>query len=470
MKIYKIVLLFMILPFFVSCLGILDRMSGVTVEKIQERGALVAVTTYGANNYFVYRGEPLGFEYELLKLLADELNVKLEIKLTDGRVPLIDILNSDYGDIIASSITITKSRRKQYNFTRHFMKTRQVLVQRKTESGEIIDDVTSLIGKEVTITENSHYYNRLKNLSEEIGGDIKITTMPSGIAEEELIRMVSEGIIDYTVADETIAIINNFYYPNVDISTAVSFPQRIAWVVRRESPEFLMFVNDWLKRIESDGTLEDLYNKYYRINRVLEKQLAFSQDPDHKDMISAYDNMIRNYSYIVNWDWRLIAALIYQESRFNPRARSWAGAGGLMQLMPKTAAILGVTDRYDPEQNIFGGIRHLKSLSEQWKDRVPGEKNRLKFILASYNAGSGHVSDAQRLAAKYGKDPLLWDNNVEDFIIKLSSPEYYNDSVVDHGYCRGSEPYNYVRIILSRYEMYKENVSFIPAKEEVSAE
>ncbi|HRX16149.1 MAG TPA: transporter substrate-binding domain-containing protein [Spirochaetota bacterium] len=464
MKLFKIsvILLFML---GYSCIAILDRMSGVTVEKIKERGKLIAVTSYGANNYFLYRGEPFGFEYELLRLLADDLGVKLEIQLTDGRVPLMDILNSDYGDIVASSITITKSRRKQYNFTRHFMKTKQVLVQRLGRDGDIVQDVTDLIGKEVVITENSHYYQRLQNLSEEIGGDILIKTVPPQIGEEELIRMVNDGSIDFTVADETIAMINNFYYPDVDINTPISFPQRIAWVVRRKSPSFRNYVNDWLSRIEADGTLEELYNKYYRINRVLEEQLSFSQDPGNKAIISEYDGLLRKYSYIINWDWRLIAALIHQESRFNPRARSWAGAAGLMQLMPKTAEILGVTDRYNPEQNVFGGIRHLKGLIDIWADRVPGETNRLKFVLASYNAGVGHISDAQRLAEKYGKDPLIWENNVDEYVLKLSNPEFYNDAVVENGYCRGSEPYNYVRVILNRYQIYKKNIPLIPESE-----
>lgn len=464
MRICKITIIFVLLLFLTSCLSLLDRISGVTVESIQERGKLIAVTSYGVNSYFIYRGEPFGFEYEMLKLLADKLDVELEIKLADGRAPLIDILNSDYGDIIASNIAVTRQRMREYDFTEHFLSSRQVLIQKESDSP--VHNLIDLIGKEVTVIRGSHYEERLKNLSEEIGGEINIVTVSPEFSEEELIQKVANGEIDFTIADETVAMINQFYYPGIDIDTEVSFPQRVAWVVRRKSPEFKEYLDEWIEELRADGTLNTLYDKYYKINRVLEEHLIYSQDLEVVSSISEYDDLIRKYAFIVSWDWRLIASLIYQESRFKPRARSWAGAQGLMQLMPATARALGVRNSYSPEENIFAGVRHLKGLKDIWSERVQGDENQTMFILASYNAGSGHVEDAQRLARKYGKNPLIWRDNVEIYMQKLASPEYYNDPVVANGYCRGSEPYNYVRDILERFETYKKHVPLFPEEKE----
>lgn len=445
----------------VSCLKMLDTISGVSTTRIRERGKLIALTTYGENSYFIYRGEPFGFEYELLSLLADELGVELEIRLADKSAPLIDMLNSGEGDLIAANIAITKKRLNEYDFTDHILTSRQVLVQRSGNS-EQLRNVTELIGREILVIENSHYYERLLNLSAEIGGDIVIQTVPHDVSEEDLIKQVSEGKIEYTIADETIAMINRLYYKNIDIQTPVSFPQRIAWIVRRHSPEFLDFVNSWIEKAKNDGTLEELYNKYFMVDRVLEERIAFSQDPENQNTISPYDDLIRKYTVLINWDWRLIASIMYQESRFNPRARSWAGAVGLMQIMPQTARMLGMKDRLDPEDNIYGAIRHLKGLIDLWVAEIGSGPELVNFVLASYNAGSGHVEDARKLARKYGKDPDVWYDNVDLYMLKLSNPQYYNDPVVENGYCRGSEPYNYVREIVQRYGTYRENIPLIP--------
>ena len=147
---------------------------------------------------------------------------------------------------------------------------------------------------------------------------------------------------------------------------------------------------------------------------------------------------------------------MFQESRFEPNARSWAGAMGLLQLMPATAREVDVSDPYDPDQNVAGAVRYLEWLRETyWQERIPDEKERLKFILASYNAGSGHVMDAQRLTEKYGGDPTVWAD-VAYWLLQKSNEEYYNDPVVKYGYARGLEPVTYVSRILERFDHYSQ--------------
>ena len=170
--------------------------------------------------------------------------------------------------------------------------------------------------------------------------------------------------------------------------------------------------------------------------------------------ISGYDDIIKQEADKYNWDWRLISAIIYQESRFNPEADSWAGAYGLMQLMPSTARSLGVEDYKNPKQNIKGGILLLNWLNEQYIESIPDSTERIKFVLASYNIGLGHVKDAQRLAKKYGKNNHVWENNVDFFLRNKSAEKYYKDPVVRWGYCRGKEAFEYVNKVLTNYHHY----------------
>ena len=168
-----------------------------------------------------------------------------------------------------------------------------------------------------------------------------------------------------------------------------------------------------------------------------------------------YDDLIKQAADSIGWDWRLLAALIFRESKFNPKAKSWVGALGLMQLMPRTGRSYGVSNFFDPEENIMGGTKHLQWLENYWSDKVLDSLERRKFVLASYNVGQGHVLDAQNLAEKYSRNPTVWDDNVAYFLLQKSRAQYYKDPVVKRGYCRGEEPFNYVREIYNLFERYE---------------
>jgi membrane-bound lytic murein transglycosylase F len=171
--------------------------------------------------------------------------------------------------------------------------------------------------------------------------------------------------------------------------------------------------------------------------------------------ISRYDDMIRQFSVSIGWDWRLLASLICQESHFNPNVQSYAGAYGLMQIMPDTGKSLGIDITSSPENNLKAGILYINWLHSIFDSRIPDEKERINFILASYNAGPGHVIDAMKLAEKNGMNPQKWEGSVALWLLKKSEPQYYNDSVVKNGYYRGTESVNYVRQVLARFDHYK---------------
>ncbi|NIT57182.1 MAG: transglycosylase SLT domain-containing protein [Aliifodinibius sp.] len=197
-----------------------------------------------------------------------------------------------------------------------------------------------------------------------------------------------------------------------------------------------------------------IYNKYFKNRRAYRERLESEFFSLGGGNISRFDDIIRRYADTLGWDWRLFASQVYQESRFNPRAKSWAGATGLMQMLPETAGEYGAKSIHDPDQNLKAGSKYLKWLLNYWED-IEDETERIKFAMASYNCGFGHIEDAQKLAEKHDAETDKWSGHVNQYILKLSEKEYFNDEVVQYGYCRGEEPYTYVKEIFERYEHYK---------------
>ncbi len=440
----------------------------IDLPEIANRGKLVAITGYNAYSYFIYKGEPMGYDYELVNKLAEFLNLRLEIKIVKDINKMFEMLNNGEGDIITFNLTVTKERSKKVAFTKPLYTTRQVLVQRKpkgwrrmklhTIQKKIINSPLELEGKTVYVRSGSAFLSRLKNLSDEIGGEINIVEADPDLSVEDLIRMVAEGKIDYTIADENVALLNKSYYTDLDVHMAVSFPQKIAWAVRKNSPALLDTVNHWLNEIDNTLEFYMIYKKYFTDRRRIRKRLISEFATFYGGKISPYDEEIKKYAKSIGWDWRLLASLIYQESQFNPKAKSWAGAVGLMQLLPSTAKHFGAKNPHDPIQSLEAGVKYLKWLDDLWSKYVKDNNERIKFVLASYNIGFGHILDARKLAEKYGANPNIWENNVEFYLLKKSEPKFYNDEVVRNGYCSGVETVNYVREILDRYEKYKQFV------------
>ncbi|PCJ89108.1 MAG: lytic transglycosylase F [Flavobacteriales bacterium] len=439
------------------------------LQKIKERGKIIALTGNSSTSYFIYKGQPMGYEYELLELFAKHIDVDLEIVLVDDMDNVLDNLNEGIGDIVAANLTVTNERSQIVSFAEHNMFTRQVLIQklpinwqymkRHEIEEQLVRNPLKLAGKEVYVRKGTSFYTRLKNLSDEIGGKINIMPVPGNYDTEQLIEDVANGKIEYTVADENIALINKTYYPNIDIKTAVSFPQKIAWAVRKNSPQLRNAINDWLKKNRKTSDYATVYNKYFKSSKAQKKRASSMFSSNSGGKISEYDELIQRNSKILDWDWRLLASQVYQESLFDPQAESWVGAYGLMQVLPETAENFGIYNIHIPENNMKAGTLYLVRLEEYWNDKIPGEEERIKFVLASYNVGLGHVIDARRLTEKFGKDIDKWDDNVAEYLLLKSKPKYYTDEVVRHGYCRGQEPYNYVKKILSRYEHYKNVIS-----------
>lgn len=435
------------------------------LQEIKKDGVLRAIVVYSGTSYFLYRGEPMGYEYELLQRLAKHLDLELELVIAHDLNDIINLLNEGKGDLIAHGLTITQERKQAIDFTDYVYLTHQVLVQRKPDNWrkmklheiqrEIISDPIQLIGDTISLRINSSYFQRLQNLEEEIGGKIFVDTIPGTVPTVKIIEKVVSKEIKYTMADNNIAEINSSYYPILDVSTKMSFAQRIAWGVRKNSPELKKALNNWIRSMRKEVDYYVIYNKYFKNRGSYRRRIESEFYSKNTGNISQYDPLIKKYASEIGWDWRFVSSIIYQESQFKPDEKSWAGARGLMQLMPSTARELGVSDLTSPEENIRAGTQYLKQLWHRWEE-IPDSSTRMKFTLASYNCGYSHVKDAQRLAEKYDHNPEKWDQHVAKYLLKLSYSDYYSDEVVRYGYVRGIEPVNYVKQILNRYLHYKE--------------
>lgn len=441
----------------------LTELSSRDLNDIKEEGVVRVVTNYNSTNYFVYKGTPMGYQLELLQEFSNYMGLKLDVTVNNDLSTNYRNLKTGKVDIIASSLAATLEKNRGIQFSEPHSFSRQVLIQQRYHAdnnnqgqrayNKLIRNQLNLAGQTIYVQKESAYAKRLRNLAQEIGDSINIVEI-ADYEVEQLIGLVASGEIKYTVCDENLARVNLNYYPNLDVETAISFPQKLSWALRSTSPDLLNVVNNWLISFKKTARYSQIYQKYY-----LNKRSVHLVDEGFHSIkggqVSDFDELIKEESNNFDWDWRLIASLIYQESRFLPKVESWAGAQGLMQLMPATANRFGVTNPENPRQNIRGGVEFLRWLDERLKLRVENPEERIKFVLASYNVGLGHVLDAMNLAEKYGKDPLVWENNVDYYLLHKSEPKYFNDPVVKFGYCRGEEPYHYVTEILERYDHYK---------------
>lgn len=426
------------------------------LEQIVDSGELVVLTLYSSTTYFNYRGQAMGFQYELSQQFADELGVKLRVETARTATELVEKLLKGEGDLIAYNLPITKNGKDGLLYCGEEVITHQVVVQRRTGKQQVIKDVTELIGKKVHVKPGK-YHERLKNLNQELGGGIEIQLVENdSISLEDLITKVSQGAIDYTIADNDIARLNKTYYPNLNIDLPISFDQRASWAVRKNQPNLAIKANEWHQKEMKRTAYTASMKRYFETSKRAPHSPVLSVS---EGKISIYDDLFKKYAPTIGWDWRLLAALAFTESNFDSTAVSWAGAKGLMQLMPSTAKANGMPEgmEHNPEESVKAAVKYLGRTAKSFAN-IP-EEERIKFVLASYNSGIGHILDAMALAEKYGKNRNIWTDNVEPYILLKSNEEYFTDSVCKHGYFRGIETYNFVRDITQRFERYKEIIA-----------
>jgi len=428
-------------------------------------GQLILLTENTSGSYFLYKGKPMGFDYDLINRFAKDHGLRLKVKVVSDYNKRIELLNQGEGDIIACNLTIDEKRRGEIAYSPEINRTRMVLVQRKEQHGGEEEQVTpflrepaDLVGKTIHVPPFSTYHRQLIRMEAQLGIIIDIRYVGEEHDPEDLLRMVSEGEIDYTIADENRAVLNAAYYRNIDSSLPLSDELPIVAGFRANSDSLGVAFTGWLQTENIKRFVRYSEKKYFgSVNNQKVDALGEFSSVNGKG-ISAWDKVIKEQSKSLGWDWRLLAALIYHESRFNPDVRSFAGAFGLMQLMPETAARFGIDTTVTGEGNVAAGVKYLRFLDDFWKRRVESPDERLKFILASYNIGPGHVQDAVEIARSLGLNPKIWDNNVEKGMEFKAQPAYYQRPGVRHGYCRGGYVVEYVRKVLGLYEQFVQTI------------
>lgn len=423
------------------------------LEKILTRGTLNISTFYNTTDFYIYQGGTYGFHYDLAKDFADYLMVDLQIiEVNNNPDSAIHHLQRNKYDLLAISMTNTPERLKKLQVCNPFFYTNEVLVQNKKNIP--IRNLTHLNNKEVFIPKNFPAYRKtLEKLEDSLNIRIHIREIEH-VFNEDLLHLVETGTINYTIVDENIARASSFSMKNLDFTTKLQPNISISWATHLKADLLTDEINRWLQKIRQEGKLQYLYQRYFNNSKsAINNKSKYILLREGK--ISPYDELLKKESKRLGWDWRLLAAIVFSESEFNPEAESQFGAYGLMQILPKTAEHFHVIDYFRPDSNVYAGVSYLKYLDKYLTDYVPDPQERIKFILASYNAGPGHVLDAIRLAKKYNKNPLLWDGHVDFYMRHKNKKQYYQDSLAKNGYCNGPQTYHYVRRVMDIYNNYR---------------
>ncbi|XQW83979.1 membrane-bound lytic murein transglycosylase MltF [Thalassotalea piscium] len=412
------------------------------LSRIIERGYVTVGTLFGSTSYYLGAEGPTGFEYELAQKYADYLGVELKIVPSYNLDDLFVKLDSGEVDLLAAGLTVTPKRAAQYNFSPSYNEISQKLVFKQGKNRP--RNLEQLDGK-LLVTSNSSHVENLEALQLK---HHELTWEESAeLDTEELLLKVLDESIDYTVIDSHTLAVSRRYYPEISIGFTVQADQPLAWAISKKGDDSIFAsVIEFFGQVNHDGTLLALDDKYYghveQFNYV-----------DTRLFIQAVENKLPQYRHIFekygdDIDWRLLAAISYQESHWEPHARSYTGVRGMMMLTLPTAKQMGIKSRLDVEQSIRGGAKYFKQMFDRMPARVP-QPDRLWFALASYNVGLGHLNDARAITKKQGGDPDRWVE-VKARLPLLKQKKYYKHT--RYGYARGDEPVNYVENIRRYYD------------------
>jgi membrane-bound lytic murein transglycosylase F len=415
------------------------------LAEIREAGTLRLITENNAHCYYLYRDAPAGFEHDLAHAFASSLGVELEV-LVPGWDRMLGAVAEGDADLVGASLTVTPGRAELVDFSDPYLRIRQHVVVHKRNYG--IRRIADLNGQELHVRRGTSYHERLLELMEQ-GLDIHLV-LHENTPTDELLRRVAEGEIDITVADTNIALLNRRYYPTLRMAFSISEMQSIAWAVQKENHALLDELNRFLTAIRNDGTFGRIYRTYYVNVEAFDYHDLRTFHRRVARHLPRYEDTIKREAERYGLDWSLVAAVIYQESHFDPESESRAGALGLMQLTERAALDTGVEDRLDPQQSIQGGVKYLRTMAERFEHL--DEFNKTAFALASYNIGHGHVRDAQILAEQKNLDVTKW-SAVRTILPLLADREYYQHA--QYGYARGTEPVRYVDRVLVYYDILK---------------
>lgn len=437
---------YVILSLWLACLtfltGCSDSSPKTDLQTILDRGYVSVGTLFGTTSYYIDAEGPSGYEYELAKKYADSINVELRIVPSYNLNELFQKLDRQEVDFLAAGLTVTPERLKKYNFTPSYNDVSQKLVFKQGNTRP--RTIKNLTGKLLVLSDSSHS-ETLTQLKEK-HSDLSWEETSELDSEELLIKILNDEI-DYTVIDSHTLAVNRRYYPEISIGFTINKKQPLAWLVSKESHDsILSSLVEFFGEVHHNGTLLALNDKYYG-------HVETFNYVDTRMFIKAIENKLPQYQPLFKKhgqeiDWRLLAAISYQESHWEPHARSYTGVRGMMMLTLNTAKQMGIKSRLNAEDSIKGGAKYFKQMIERMPERIPSP-DRLWFALASYNIGLGHLNDARKITKQQGGDPDRWID-VKERLPLLKQKKYYKHT--KYGYARGDEPVHYVDNIRRYYD------------------
>jgi peptidoglycan lytic transglycosylase F len=414
------------------------------LPEIEERRVLRVLTVNGPSSYFVYKGDLVGFDLEFMRMFANEQNLIMQMVVAPSVDDLLPWLERGIGDVVGAGIVPLQSHDGlDIRFTREYHDVDPVLIAREDLG---LDPDSDLTGLTVVAARNNPYLSTIEERADSRGYEVLVT--PDAESTGQMLDRLEGGEADLTLLESHLADLEMPGREGLEVVLRDDATPGRSWAVRADQLELLEALEDFLEREVGQLTYAVLIRKYFRP----ETRRVVQPDLQTDGSLSPWDDLTRQYADESDFDWRLITAQMFQESRFDPRARSHAGAYGLMQLMPATAQQMGVQDIEDPGQQIQAGVRYLRWLHDRFGSEDLDLADRQAFALAAYNAGYGHVGDARRVAELTGLDPDRWIDNVERSMLSLSDPDVYN--FTRYGYVRGQEPVHYVRRINELGLMY----------------
>ncbi|MFO7654046.1 MAG: transglycosylase SLT domain-containing protein [Candidatus Krumholzibacteriia bacterium] len=431
---------------------------------IASSGVVRMITRYNSTSYFIHKGGQAGFDYELFQRYAAQLGLAVQVVIPDPGEDAISLLNSGRGDVVCAGTTYDPQLDRWVAATRPANFVQKVVVLPAADPRP--DELTALQGLTISVPESSPLRAELRRLRRRDGINLFVHAVSGPVEAEELVARVGRNDLQATVADDVLVRAVSSYLDGFRMGPALGEKRPVVWLVRSNSPELRASLNDYLLehiRVTADGrerrsrTYGIIYDRYFQDASSIRGFQEDSDRPDKSGRLSPWDEIVRREAALAGLDWRLVTALMYQESRFMPEAVSSAGALGLMQVMPQFAG--AQTDSlFDPAANVRAGVRLMRDTFKGFA--YLDSLERLRFTLATYHAGIGHVTDARRLAMDLGRDPNLWEDSLERGLELLMRQRYYSQT--RHGFYRGAETVAYVEQILDRYRTYMRLVEADP--------
>lgn len=429
------------------------------IEK-RDENVITFVTINSPNTYYINSDREFsGLEYDLAMAFSTFLEDRKQIEfiVVDSIEEVVEALIDNRADIAAADLTVTEARKKFIDFSTPYQNVQQQVIYNKQITAKPAKNLSHLAGKEIVVPASTSFVERLKEYQEK---EPELTWTPRKASHSEnIIEDVAEGRVEYTIADDHLVSVLQNFHPQLHIAFPFGKPEQIAWgFAKKRKPELLLEANAFFTKIKSDGTLRNLIDRYHGNSKRLKPLDVNTFLSRSRTLLPQYKKLFKDAQEITGIDWRMLAALSYQESHWDTFNTSPTNVRGLMMLTEATSDQMGVMNRLDPKESIPAGAKYLNLMINTLPERVP-EPDRTYMALASYNIGYAHVEDARVLAQRLGLNPDSWVD-VKKALLKLNDPQHYVNA--KYGYCRCAQPVIYVESIRSYYNILSR---FEPAHE-----